>query len=145
MTTYFRKSGQVSIRVDMDDRAIARMTEPGGMVDHWTKGKTEMVGTRARREAPVRSGKLRSMIRVQQSRDVQGRYTSGYEVVSNAPYTVYVVKDTEPHEIVPRNPGGVLRFTVGTQVVFTRRVMHPGTKANDFLGRALKAVMGGVR
>jgi hypothetical protein len=68
---------------------------------------------------------------------VQGRYSTGYDVTSNAPYSIFVIKGTKPHTITG-NP--LLSFfwpRVGANVVF-RSVQHPGTKANNFLGRALR-------
>lgn len=93
----------------------------------------------AQREAPVgKTGALRRGLRREQSRDVRGRWTTGWDVVSTAPHTLYVVKGTRPHRI-EGNP--LLAFfwpKVGRNVVF-RSVQHPGTKANDFLTRALRA------
>lgn len=96
----------------------------------------------ARREAPHgKTGALRRMLKKEQSRDTRGRWSTGYDVVSNAPYSLFVIKGTRPHHIVG-NP--LLAFfwpQLGRNVVF-RSVMHPGTKANDFLSRALRAGRG---
>lgn len=142
---YRRKNGSVAVKVEISEPALQRMVSRGGTVDDYTKAKTERVAMFSRREAPVKTGKLRGMIRVQQSRDTRGRFTSGYEVVSNAWYSKYVTDGTPPHVIVPRSPGGVLRFMVGSQVVYTRRVNHPGTKPNNFLERGLRREMGSNR
>ena len=92
----------------------------------------------AREEAPVgKTGELRRLLRKSQSRDVRGRWSTGYDVTSNAPHSLFVIRGTRPHPIVG-NP--LLSFfwpKLGTNVVF-RRVQHPGTKANNFLGRALR-------
>lgn len=91
------------------------------------------------REAPQgKTGNLRRMLTKSQSRDILGRWATGYDVTSNAPYSIFVIKGTRPHPIVG-NP--LLAFfwpKVGANVVF-RHVMHPGTKPNDFLTRALRA------
>lgn len=98
----------------------------------------------AQSEAPVgKTGALRAGIRMTQSRDIRGRWAAGYDVTSNAPHTLFVIKGTRPHKITG-NP--LLAFfwpAVGRFVVF-RSVNHPGTKANDFLTRALRAGRGGV-
>jgi hypothetical protein len=47
---------------------------------------------------------------------------------------------TRPKIILPKNPGGVLVFSKGTRVVITKRVMHPGTRANRFLSDQLREV-----
>jgi hypothetical protein len=54
-----------------------------------------------------------------------------------APYAMYVVKGTAPHEIRPIN-ASVLAFEVGGKMVFTPLVHHPGTKPNPFMQRAVE-------
>lgn len=102
------------------------------------KKRASKVETAAKMEAPQgKTGTLKRSITMGQSRDVLGRWSTGYDVTSNAPYTRYVIKGTRPHPIVG-NP--LLAFfwpKVGRNVVF-RHVMHPGTKPNDFLSRALR-------
>jgi len=41
---------------------------------------------------------------------------------------------SRPHEIVPKRPGGLLRFIVGGEVVYTRHVDHPGTRPYAIIG-----------
>lgn len=101
------------------------------------KKRAEKVEAAAKLEAPDKTGNLKRQIRTTQSRDVSGRWSTGYDVTSNAPYTLYVIKGTRPHTITG-NP--FLSFfwpKLGTNVVF-RSVNHPGTRANNFLGRALR-------
>lgn len=55
-------------------------------------------------------------------------------------YARFVLHGTRPHVILPRKPGGVLKFywfRKGKHMV-VRKVNHPGTAANDFMGRGLK-------
>ncbi len=47
-------------------------------------------------------------------------------------YGLYVHDGTDPHEIRPKQAGGVLAFQVGGETVFARSVQHPGTKAVRF-------------
>lgn len=102
------------------------------------KKRAERVETAAKLEAPHgKTGDLKRGIRTTQSRDVLGRWSTGYDVTSNAPYSIFVIKGTRPHPIVG-NP--LLAFfwpKVGANVVF-RHVQHPGTKGNDFMSRALR-------
>lgn len=144
MTTSVRLDGGTVIKVTLDEGTISRWQQPGGMVNRYTKGKALAIAARSRQYAPVKTGALRAGIGVEQSRQVSGRYQSGYDVVSKAPHSVFVIKGTRAHKILPTQ-GKMLRFTVGGQVVFARSVNHPGTKANDFLTRATLAVMSGVR
>jgi len=55
-------------------------------------------------------------------------------------YVKFVIHGTAPHIIRPRKPGGRLKFfwIRKGRVVALPFVKHPGTMANDFLGRGLK-------
>jgi len=53
-----------------------------------------------------------------------------------ASYAGFVEFGTQPHEILPKN--GRALFWPGLRTPVTR-VHHPGTKANDYLGRILAA------
>lgn len=122
--------------VDINDEKARRVFIQFADAD--AKKRAHKVEDAAKSEAPVgKTGDLRAGIKTTQSRDVQGRYSTGYDVTSNAPYTLYVIKGTRPHKITG-NP--LLAFfwpKVGANVVF-RSVNHPGTSANNFLGRALR-------
>lgn len=61
-----------------------------------------------------------------------------------ARYMVYVDRGTKPHVILPRN-ARVLRFEVGGDTVFARRVNHPGTKATHWISRAVEAAKPALR
>ena len=78
-----------------------------------------------------RTGRLRSGI-VAQFINNSGRSVT-WEILSPAPYSVFVENPTRPHVIRPRR-AKALRFEVGGQVVFAAKVMHPGTKGYPFLG-----------
>lgn len=54
------------------------------------------------------------------------------------PYLPFVLHGTKAHTIRPKN-GKYLRFKIGSRVVFTKEVHHPGTKANPFHHRAMAA------
>lgn len=57
------------------------------------------------------------------------------EIVADTPYASYVDGGTEPHEIVPRN-AQALRWEDGEGAHFAKRVQHPGTQPDGFMGRA---------
>lgn len=74
-----------------------------------------------------------------------GRVTSTYaETRATASYAAFVELGTRPHTIVPRR-AKALRFAVGgnatlsgrprsgSSVIFTKRVRHPGTRAQPFM------------
>jgi hypothetical protein len=125
------------IFVDMDENATRRVFINFADKD---ADKRATKGLRlAQIEAPVgKTGALRRGLRKTQSRDVRGRWATGYDVTSTAPHSLFVIRGTRPHTITG-NP--FLSFfwpKLGRNVVF-RSVRHPGTKANNFLGRALRA------
>lgn len=124
------------VLVDMDENASRRVFVQ--FADKDANKRATRVLRFAKEEAPVgKTGELRRGLRKTQSRDVRGRWSTGYDVTSNAPHSLFVIKGTRPHPIVG-NP--LLSFfwpKLGTNVVF-RSVQHPGTKANNFLGRALR-------
>jgi hypothetical protein len=66
--------------------------------------------------------------------DVEGR------VWAMPHYVKFVIHGTAPHLILPKNPGGLLRFfwvRKGKHMALPH-VNHPGTMANDFLTRGLR-------
>lgn len=112
---------------------------------------------RARKNAPVNLGFLRSQIRV--SFPVAASPVIISEVISGAPYSEAVEYGTKPHDIYPRNAktlaGRASRYKGtlnpygsgqlpqkskdGSYAVFGKHVHHPGTKAHPYMYPALEA------
>jgi HK97 gp10 family phage protein len=84
---------------------------------------------------PVDTGRLRTslQIRVDTDRVIIGPNEN------IAPYGGYVEFGTKPHTIVPKKPGGVLVFKMNGQTVYTKKVRHPGTKAQPYVRPAFEA------
>lgn len=82
----------------------------------------------AKREAPVREGRLRRSISYQAGG--QGRYV----VAPAVPYAVPVHEGTRPHTIRPKRAKALFWKGAAHPV---RVVHHPGTKANRYMTRAL--------
>jgi hypothetical protein len=131
------------VLVDMDENASWRVFLQ--FADKDASKRADRVLRFAKEEAPVSKaggrvgGTLMRSIKKSQSRDVRGRWSTGYDVTSNAPYTLFVIKGTRAHRI-PVSGFTPLAFfwpKLGKGVVFMS-VNHPGTKANNFLGRALR-------
>lgn len=78
---------------------------------------------------PVDTGNLKSSIKVVVM--ARGRIEIGPDTIQ-APYAWDVEYGTKPH-IIEAKPGKVLRFQVGDRVVYTRRVKHPGTRAQPYV------------
>lgn len=78
---------------------------------------------------PVDTGNLKSAIKVTVL--TRGRITVGPDTLM-APYAWDVEYGTKPH-VIEAKPGKVLRFQVGDRIVYTRRVNHPGTRAQPYV------------
>lgn len=127
----------VSTSFNLDRSRVERMLRlPGGLVYRNMERRVRRVEREAIRLAP---GSMKFGIRVRIERGPGGEFRG--RVTSTHPATIYVINPTRPHRIYPRRPGGVLRFTVGGQVVYARFVQHPGTKAQPFLQEALRAAL----
>jgi HK97 gp10 family phage protein len=81
--------------------------------------------------APWKTGKLARSIVKEIDEDGEA------SIKALAPYAIYVVKGTSPHEIRPVNASVLAFKAMSGDMVFTRLVRHPGTKPNPFLQRAV--------
>lgn len=133
-TAVFGKGGRVT--VDIYDEKARRVFVRFADAD--AKKRAAKVLTVAKIEAPSKTGALRAGLQMSQSRDVRGRYETGYDVTSTADYSLYVIKGTRPHKITGNPLLGFFWPKAGSFVVF-HSVNHPGTKPNNFLSRALRA------
>lgn len=87
----------------------------------------------AKAAAGFRTGRLRKNISGRHLGNMTGQYVT---VGSDVPYALLHHEGSKPHVITPQN-GKVLRFQRGSQVIFTEKVFHPGTRANPYLRRQL--------
>jgi HK97 gp10 family phage protein len=81
--------------------------------------------------APWKTGKLARSIVKEIDEDGEA------SIKALAPYAIYVVKGTSPHEIRPVNASVLAFKAAGGDMVFTRLVRHPGTRPNPFMQRAV--------
>lgn len=126
----------VSVDFDLHRTAVQRMLHlPGGLVYRDMERRVRRVEAEAKRRAPGSMGRdITVAIRSRPGGDFQGVINSRH------PATMYVLYGTRPHVIRPVR-ARALRFQVGAQTVYARTVMHPGTKANNFLKEALRAAL----
>jgi hypothetical protein len=83
------------------------------------------------------TGKLRSGIVAEYIRSSDS--SARWDIVSKMKYSKFVEQGTRPHVIVPVR-ALALRFVINGQVIFARKVNHPGSKPYPFMGPAyLKA------
>lgn len=125
----------IRTRLSLDRQAInLLLTGPTGPVLRFLRDVTREVRNRAVLRCPVDTGNLRNSIyeRVEVS-----RIRILALVGSDVDYAAYVHEGTRAHWIRAR-AGHVLRFKIGNEVVFTRLVRHPGTKAQPFLRQAVE-------
>jgi HK97 gp10 family phage protein len=78
---------------------------------------------------PVDTGNLKSAIKV--TKEGEGRYRVGPDLVQ-APYAWFVEFGTKPH-IIEAKPGKTLRFQKDGKTIYTKRVRHPGTRAQPYV------------
>jgi len=121
----------------IDERGFREITRgSNGPVKRDLQQRLNRVQALSKRYVGHRSGLLRNAIKTRM-------YTaSGVlvgEVFANVSYALMHHEGTRPHLIVPER-AEMLRFKVGGRIVYTNAVMHPGTKPNPYLRRALREV-----
>lgn len=122
----------MTVRVTLDQGKLARLLRArGSLARRNLQKRVDKVADYAREEAPPGMVRYISTEVIETPRGLQGI------IWCDHPKVRFVLDGTRPHIIVPRR-AKALRFIVGGDVVFTRRVRHPGTRANNFLGRALR-------
>ena len=112
---------------------------PTGPVGQDIEQRAQRVLISARALTPKHTGRLVSTLRIEAGDAALGPYRDiaiGYP--GRTDYLGYVIYGTEPHVIRPTR-AKALRFLSGGKIVFSRVVHHPGTKANDFMIRALNS------
>lgn len=101
--------------------------------------RARRVMSRMQQLVPVRTGTLLASIRMVPGSTATGAYidvTIGVPGLTS--YLGYLLAGTPPHVIQPRRRRALRFISTGGQLVFARRVHHPGTAANDFMLRALR-------
>ncbi|QKW06929.1 hypothetical protein HUT18_11525 [Streptomyces sp. NA04227] len=121
----------VEMRIEQGRLARA-LNARGGIAERILARRTRRVADIARREAPGRMGSYIDWKVQPGARGLEG------VIVCDHPATLFVLYGTRPHIIRPRR-AKALRFDAGGRTVFAAVVHHPGTRPNDFLGRALRA------
>lgn len=122
----------MSVEVRLNPGKLARaLKSRNGIVARRLRARTEKVAAIARAEAPGSMGEG-IVTRIEPvPKGLAGVITSTH------PASVFVLGGTKRHRIRARR-AKYLRFEVGGEVLFRKEVMHPGTKANNFLRRALE-------
>ena len=112
-----------------------------GTLGKWMKAGARKVIVAAQRQVGKDTLALMASIQIQEhSRSVSGQKI---KIGSNLSYALAHHEGTRPHRISGRR-GGMLRFTSQGRVVYTRAVMHPGTRPNKYLADNLTLVFTAV-
>jgi len=104
----------------------------------------QRITAEARAMAPVKTGKLQGSIHAKWASPM--RVEIGPEVIYG-PYQEFGTGSRgefpgAPYEIKPKKPGGKLVFkTKDGKTIVTRRVMHPGVKAQPYMRPAFEKVL----
>jgi hypothetical protein len=91
----------------------------------------------AKRQVGVDTGALKGSIRMLHTRNAAGQYL---KIGSDNKIALLHHKGSRPHLITPRAQHGMLRFHSGGRVIYSRQVMHPGTRPNRYLTDNLKFI-----
>lgn len=112
------------------------LNNPQGDVGKYLRKRGRWIVAAAQRQVGVQTGALRQSIHSRSLRDARSQYLW---VGSEQSHALMHHEGTRPHEIVPRE-APVLRFTAGSRIIYTRHVMHPGTRPNKYLSDQLYLV-----
>jgi len=122
----------MSVEVRVDQGAIARLLRArNGVARRRLQRRLDRVARIAEAEAPGSMGRYIETDIREGPRGLEGA------VICTHPKARLVLDGTRPHLIRPRRRQ-YLRFEVGGDIVFTKLVRHPGTRPDNFLGRALR-------
>lgn len=117
------------------------VNDPAGPIRRDQRRRASNVQQYQIRRAPRRTGTLVSTSRKRDGRI--GPFRPYIDVIIGkegvTPYLGYILFGTHAHVIraIPNRPNAHLRFVSGGQIVYRREVMHPGTRANNFVRDSL--------
>lgn len=128
--------------VKFDEAAMYRLlVSPQGDVGRFMRRIGLKILAGAGTMSGVRTGDLRRRLYMKQG--VRGR-TQYVEVGSKSRHAYWHHEGTKPHLIVPEN-GRVLRFNVGGQTVYAKKVLRKGTRPNPYLVAPMKRAVRATR
>lgn len=117
------------------DRVHFVLREPGGLVYPYIEKKAKQVVRLAKAQVGVDTGQLKASI----GYTIRGGSPVYAKITASNKVAMMHHEGTKPHIIKPRK-GKALRFQSRGKMVVTKKVYHPGTKANHFLTDPLKSV-----
>lgn len=132
----------MSVELDVDG-LVRSLTELGAHLDRETSKAMTAAGAIAAADARTRApkGPTSQLANSIEGERATGSFTNGDlrgGFVAAAPHALYVEEPTRAHEIKPRHRR-FLRIPQAGGFMFRRRVWHPGTAAQPFMGPAIDA------
>lgn len=126
------------VDVDINYAKLRRiLNSPTGEVGREVRKRGEIARTFARAKVGKRTGALAMSLYIEQSTAIAGQKMS---IGSNLPYALAHHEGTRPHLIHARG-AEVLRFSSKGRIVYSRAVMHPGTRPNRYLADAVPLIL----
>ena len=124
-------------KLELNQRALDFLiNSPRGPVGIYLYRKALQIKTMARGQVGVDTGALKKSIHIRRGRTGVGQYV---EIGSNLRHAYMHHEGTRPHVILPKT-AKMLRFSAGGRMVYTRKVSHPGTRANRYLSDQLRVI-----
>lgn len=127
----------------VDPNAVmVKMLRPDGGVIRVTRNHANRIARRAQQLAPVASGQLRGSIKVTQQRSRGGRFATGFTVVADVPYSLWVERGRGPGRMPPLD--AIRRWTrykgINPDAAFpiARKIGREGTRATFFMSNAVR-------
>lgn len=132
----------VVVIIDPAPVVYVKVFHPASGPDRHLRKKADAVAIMARANAPVRTGRLKASIKVDQNRNELGQYAFGYQVGTTIAYGGYVHEGTGPSPRWPVRRRAMKFHGSAGDIVYRDFVLHPGTPAQPFLQNALIAMVG---
>jgi hypothetical protein len=117
------------------DAVLAKeLRGPSGIVWKYMSRRGKLALEAAKKQVGVRTGALRMSINMKHLANATGQYIW---IGSNKSYAYIHHEGSRPHLITPSR-ASTLRFTSGARIIYSRAVLHPGTRPNRYLSSQLK-------
>lgn len=113
------------------------LKSPVGMVGKHIDMLGKFVMAAAKLQVGVRTGALKMSIHSRIGMGIRGPEA---RIGSSLSYALMHHEGTKPHLILPKHAHGTLRFSGGGRIIYTRKVMHPGTRPNHYLTDSLHVI-----
>jgi hypothetical protein len=132
----------VQIDVKVDDHQLAsaffrKGNQVNSEIDKLTVKLTDIAQRWVQNEAPRKTGRLKKAVQ----KNTYGSRGLVFLSKSIAPYWIFVIDGTRPHDIKPKN--GKALFWPGAKHP-VKVVHHKGTKANPFVDKAFPKMQGDI-